>query len=194
MNKKAAKQNLITLKTVLTANNIPFWITDGTLLGAYRENDIMDHDKDTDIAAFADEWDDKVIEELQKNHRFTLITYFGSRNCGREYALWRNGVKTDVFLFYRDTSNNTVWHAAWKNNKMIRYRYETFGLSTRQFLGETFPVPDDIEKFLITKYGPEWRTPVTKWDWAFGPRNAEMTSIVHKSVRPKGFVSSETLQ
>jgi hypothetical protein len=45
-------------------------------------------------------------------------------------------------------------------------------LAPLTFLGRTFLAPSDPVAFLVTKYGPEWRTPVTTWDWAWGPRNA----------------------
>jgi phosphorylcholine metabolism protein LicD len=52
-----SKNSLEFLKLItseLDKNNIPHWIDCGTLLGAYRESDFIEHDDDIDISVNID--------------------------------------------------------------------------------------------------------------------------------------------
>jgi hypothetical protein len=95
---------------------------------------------------------------------------YGTPTRGLQYSFRRHGIKLDTFFYYEDGAE--VYHAAWKDGTPIRYGYPTFTLAPITFLGVSMLAPEHPEQFLATKYGPEWRTPVTVWDWAWGPKNA----------------------
>jgi hypothetical protein len=60
---------------------------------------------------------------------------------------------------------------------MIKYYYDSFSLSQSIFQGIRVSVPENPEKYIITKYGENWRIPVKNWDWALDPSNSQLTDI-----------------
>lgn len=146
----------------------PF-LVDGTLLGAVREGGFLAHDTDVDLGVFIEHYRHGLPRILGALGFQTWRT-FGTPERGFQYSFKRDGVKLDVFFYYDDGER---FHAAWKDGQPIRYGYPHFELAALLFLGGLYLAPADPEAFLARKYGPDWRVPVTQWDWAWGPKNAE---------------------
>ena len=194
MNEQVVTQTMSRINDAFKELNIPLWITDGTLLGYYRENDFIGHDLDADFGCHINNFSEDIIPTLRK-HGIIVNHSMGTVKQGLEFSLVlhpalledKKRVKVDVFFFYDDPSNNTVWHAAWMGYKhnnynpreMIRYRYDKFDLEPIEFKGMKLlaPAKKDIEKILCAKYG-DWKTPKAKWDWAYDPLNHERTDII----------------
>jgi hypothetical protein len=182
-NPQTAISLLVELTDILERNSIQSWLTDGTLLGFYRESNFIGHDKDMDIGAFIKNYN-PAIKEVIREYGWTLIRELGTVEQGLEFTLGKNSHKIDIFFFYEDKEK--YWHAAWQGKKidgkryraMIKYNYDRFELKKAMFLGHEFNVPSDTKKYIITKYGEGWHTPVKDWDWTFGPSNAEATDII----------------
>jgi len=175
-------ENLLLAKDILENRNMLFWLTDGTLLGYYRDNGFIRHDEDVDLGCFISSLDESVIFDfLDKG--FKLDSIYGNRQIGLELSFKRKGMKLDIFFFYEE--NDKVWHGAWvrknidgvKKDNLIKYYYDSFELKEIEFYGHKFKAPNDIEKYIITKYGESWKEPVKEWDWAYGPSNSETTEI-----------------
>lgn len=171
MEARLARRNLCDAVRTLEGAGLHPFLVDGTLLGAVREGGFMEHDRDLDLGMFIEEYRPCFPRRLGAvgfAHRRT----FGTPTRGLELSFRRGGLKLDVFFYYRDPARGQVYHAAWKDGTPIRYGYPSFTLAPLAFLDRTFMAPADPEKFLATKYGPDWRVPVTSWDWAWGPKNA----------------------
>lgn len=167
---------LTAANTLLTKLQQPFWLTDGALLGYLREGDLLAHDRDLDIGMKILDYDPLV------RHAFTAAGWKFQRNhgtlaCGFQEAYRIYEVKLDIFYFYETPT--TWWHAAWDGPNMIRYDYQPFALKQVQFRDIIIPIPADTETYVVTKYGPNWRTPITNWDWRYQPANATRTGVVH---------------
>ena len=183
MNKDDALKNIIEAKNILSSLNIDCWLTDGTLLGYYRDNDFIDHDQDLDLGALISSYNEKIVLDFI-DAGWKLDNIFGKRNCGLAISLKKRKIKLDIFFFYEE--NGVLWHGAWRKVKdngitrrnLIKYIYDKFELREIEFKGEKFNIPANPEKFIITKYGNGWKTPVKEWDWEFGPTNAVKTDIV----------------
>ena len=179
VSREAALAGLVEARRLLDGLGMRCWLTDGTLLGFYREGDFLGHDKDIDLGCLIEEYKDGLVPAFAAAG-WRLSHVFGRRDCGLELSFEKQGIKVDLFFFYREDGG--LWHAAWrrvdkKTRNMIRYGYDAFGLREDTFLGEKFLVPDDTLKYVATKYGEGWRTPVKDWDWAFGPANARATDV-----------------
>jgi len=164
-------------------NNLRTWLTDGTLLGYYREGGFISHDLDMDMGAFIEEYDQNLDSQFEKQG-WQIIRKLGDKSRGLELTLGKEDHHLDIFFFYKD--DDTYWNACWQGIKihgkrfrrMIKYSYEEFSLKKIEFLDYSFNVPDDTEKYLITKYGNGWKTPQKDWDWALDPANAQVTDII----------------
>lgn len=172
MNHDHALDNLLRCTRALRASGLTPFLVDGTLLGCVRGGGFIAHDKDVDLGVFVDRLKPQTVRRAMRREGMQLGREFGALGKGYEMAFRRQGVKVDVFAYYTDTTGH--FHAAWQGATPIRYRYWPFELKPVQFLGHTFMAPDDPERFLATKYGPDWRIPRTTWDWAWGPNNAEV--------------------
>lgn len=177
-----ALDNLKSAQLIFKNMGIKSWITDGTLLGKYREGNFIGHDTDIDIGCFISDYSKDILPNFIKNG-WELVNVFGTEMCGLEITIKRNSIKLDIFFFYSEL--NSVYHAAWLNifdekgiitkRNMIKYNYDKFELVESDFLGIKINMPKDTLKYITTKYGENWQTPQENWDWAFDPKNAERT-------------------
>ena len=162
------------------------WLTDGTLLGYFREGSFIGHDIDMDLGCLISEYNDEIIPRFLDNG-WVCISIFGERDCGLEFTFSKDGVKLDIFFFYSE--GERLWHGAWrtvkkKERNLIKYYYEPFELVEKEFLGSRFWVPAETEKYIETKYGEGWRVPVVDWDWAFDSANAVETETMFPEQEP----------
>lgn len=170
MNPVAAKQALFDSIDALSAVDATPFIADGTLLGAVRERRFLAHDLDIDLGL--------PVEQLalgpsgaMERAGFFVSRVHGAPDRGYQLTFRRDDIKVDLFCYYADALG--MYHAAWQKKTPIRYRYPQFTLAPYLFLGRRVLAPANPRRFLEIKYGPDWRTPVVKWDWAWGPKNAE---------------------
>lgn len=171
LNPRIALANLVEVRDALEAFGARPFLADGTLLGAIREGGFIAHDLDTDLGLFAEELRPEMAGAVVARG-FRIKHQLGMPDRGFQWSFVRHRVKTDVFVYYLEAGLR--YHAAWwkKLTVPIRYEYPAFELKRVAFLGTPFWAPADPMAFLERKYGPDWRTPKTDWDWAWGPRNA----------------------
>ena len=197
MNKSDALDTLLDLKKIFDSISLEYWLTDGTLLGLHREGDFINHDKDIDVGIFIENWlKHPNALKLISQSGFKLNHQFGEKDCGYEISIIKRNIKIDLFFFYKNSPparyvskfdeekfKNIYWSACWKNaggdkRKMIVYKYEPFKLVQKTFKNNTFNVPDDVEKYIIQQYGPNWRIKDTNWKWDSSPFNLIQTEII----------------
>jgi lipopolysaccharide cholinephosphotransferase len=135
INRDIAKENLFLFKEILDKNNVKFMLAYGTLLGAIREGNFIEHDFDTDFI---------VLEEhralfLDSLFEFSDNGFVVGRYENDIISLIRKDEYIDVYFFrkylfiYRKIG--------------IYYTYSRFleKTSTYNFLGEFFSIPQDFE-------------------------------------------------
>jgi hypothetical protein len=171
MNAEYALANLVDARDALVSCGARPFLVDGTLLGCIREGGFIGHDLDVDLGCFIEDLDVEAMTDAMTSAGFAPWKSYGTPERGFQLSFKRHGIKLDVFFYYIG-ERLTRFHAAWLKDTPIRYTYPPFSLAPVSFLGETFLAPDDPVRFLVTKYGLDWRTPVTPWDWAWGPKNA----------------------
>lgn len=188
MDKIKALDNLIELDKIFKKNGSEYWLTCGTLLGFYREGDFIGYDSDIDVCLDSKSLNKKVIKDLLSS-KFVIEKVFGDLENGFELSLHRQGVKTDIFIFYKDESGwyNSVWTNEVKSiSRQLKYVYTPFELGEGEFLGHSFPIPKDVEKYLIEQYGKNFRTPNKNWYWDKSPLNLVVTdNLIPISVSQK---------
>jgi hypothetical protein len=176
--------NLLDISKILKMYNIKYWLQDGTLLGCYRDGNFISHDDDTDIGLFfSDVKNKKNIFNMLFNLGFRLHKVKGKLENSLLVTIIRDGVSTDLFFYY--TEKTKIYHSSFKilttatgkQSQQINYFYDPFEVKETMFLNNNFLVPDNEEKFLLTKYGAGWKIPDPSWDHLYSPKNAVITNI-----------------
>lgn len=190
--KKEALNNLIDLDRLFREIGVEYWLTCGTLLGFYRDGDFIGHDKDTDICVNSEHFNGYVLKRIL-SLGFRIVKCFGILEDGFEISLNRNGVKLDIFLFYKkeDRWYNSVYYDFTDTDCLkFDYIYEPFEISESMFLGYSFKAPKNIESWIISHYGDNYRVPNTKWLWWDSPRNINKTNIRFSYIDSKMCIDS----
>lgn len=94
-----ARKILSIAKAALDDLQIPFWISSGTLLGFYRQCDIIPYSMDVDIGVFIKNYNDKLMETF-KERKLKLKHIFGKVSDSYEVSFTMNNLKLDIFFFY----------------------------------------------------------------------------------------------
>ncbi len=151
IDKGIAKENLLLFKKIAENNNLKFSLAFGTMLGAIREQDFIDHDDDIDL------W----IGSEQKDLFFTML--FELREYGFELAryhrgglasIMRKGENIDIYILYPIGEGLRAYYG---NPMPEKYWVD---LSKYKFQGELFSGSLNSEESMIFFYGENWRIPV----------------------------------
>jgi len=156
--RRAALRRLVPgICAVLEAHAIDYWCDFGTLLGFYRERDIIRGDKDADLG----------ILESERPRLMALAGAFTARG----YELTDRGgrLRNVIRIYDARTRYYTDVYPYREEGGVLRSLVASpqedipAGLVARRvaasFLGSTVRVPEDIEGVLRHRYGPAFRTP-----------------------------------
>lgn len=144
----ACERNLIDMKNILDKIGVEFWLNYGTFLGAYRDGALILFDNDIDLALCID-------DRLR-------ISYFDDefRKAGFKRVRWSFwGMR-----FYRNSTYVGVVFFRKKGNKMsygfYEYDLDAFEVYNEvHFLGKSWRIFSNPEKWLRYIYGEDWQTP-----------------------------------
>lgn len=196
MNRAVALEALRTTNDVLSALGARFWLDCGSLLGAVRHGDIMEHDLDVDFSSW--DWErHEEIAEAMVAAGFKLLRTHGTPESGYEQRFGWHNVKLDIFYFYEGTvhgpEEGTCWQGSWDYDRLIESRFptdiarETVPFSFKDI---TVPVPIEFEAMLVARYD-DWTEIVPKWDWRTDPSCIvsdpleDVTFLLKSFMRPK---------
>lgn len=166
LDKRIEEENLLIIKKILDKAEIPFVLVGGTLLGAIREKDFIEHDDDIDLALF---YKDKqcfidLLPAFEKEG-FVLARY--DRHC--IFSILRKGQFVDLDFFYE--YNDSLYDGGgWAILKKF-----LDDLDYVDFKGERYLAPRDYEGYLESEYGENWRTPIKYFN--FNRSKAEVFKI-----------------
>lgn len=155
---------LLDLKRAVDPTGIPLFLVSGTLLGCIREGRLLAHDKDVDVGVFEDVDRARLLRAIRTSGAFYVLRGRSPRILRLKHV---SGAGVDVFVHVRDERD--VWHGGvqmiWHNSP--------FDLAEREFLGRSFLVPADFDRYLTENYG-DWRTPRVDFDTFFDTPNGEV--------------------
>lgn len=143
---------------------VHYRITDGTVLGLYRDKRYIPHDNDLDIDVL------ECADPAAVHRRMRSM----GMHLGRR--VYRNG-QLQQLAYYSDDEiifDMAFWHR--EKDKVVNfeepgYRREQPAayfteLGSLHWSGRTYPVPADLEGWLAFRFGHDWRTPKrSKDDW-----------------------------
>jgi len=156
IDKQIAKQNLSDFNSIANKNNLKFGLIYGTLLGAIREHDFIDHDEDIDLFVLSEQRDllFNMLFELRKCD-FEVVRY-DRRGL---ISIMKNNEYIDIYIF---TPLQKGVRVCCGECVVEKYLFNTISLN---FLSESILVPADYEEYLQFQYGKDWTTPVYYTDF-----------------------------
>lgn len=153
-----AKKNLEDLAEVLSGVGVEFFLLYGTLLGALRDCELIEHDTDIDIGLFV-KYKPSLLYALQSLQTlgFSVIrTSFNSEGKLDRVSIMRNDEYIDIGIFsirkkyfrnFCGYGNN--WHS-------MRF---FLSFDKGEIGGKSYLIPTDSKKLLRLWYGRKWLIP-----------------------------------
>ena len=161
-NFNARTKNLLDMKSILDNMKVPFFLTHGALLGAYRENDFIKYDDDIDLDIFEEIllpcYDDLCNNIIKAGFIIRGRNIKIKKQKGEKFNAYRKGEKIAIRGIYLDPDYRSNKYRLTNIFQYLRKFHEN--PDTILFKGKVFMTPGSIEEFLIYCFGKEWRTPV----------------------------------
>lgn len=169
--REAAIKAIKSIKSRLDEFGVPFWISSGTLLGWFRQCDVIPYSLDVDIGVFIKDHESELRNKLEHSS-LKLEHKFGKIEDSLQYAIDMGKVKLDIFFFYEDPSGK-VWNGGtdYETGEKFKYLFDKFTLCWAALKGKKVRVPCDTEKYIEANYGTNWFTPIKVWNWRKSPPN-----------------------
>ena len=177
-----AEKLLRATRKVLSKLMIPFWLSSGTLLGWYRECDIISHSVDVDIGIWIHDFNPAIIEQMERAG-LVLKSVFGKIDDSYEISFVSDdGIKIDMFFFYEE--DEYVWNGGTRAHDGAKFKYifPKFSLCWTEFLNMKVRVPCDSLSVIHANFGPDWMKPVKNWVWYSSPPNVVRNGFWEKSM------------
>jgi len=156
--KDAIISDLIACKAAFNQAGVPWIIIGGIVLGYARYKDIMRWDTDLDMGVFVkislDQW--RVLHNALGKNGFNLpITRENFMCCIREaeFNLWFFNKNDEFYEAFPECTPGIkfVEKAIWYDEPQMV-----------DFLGDKYPMPNNLEDYLVCQYGADWKTNIVK--------------------------------
>lgn len=178
--KKYGLTILTKIDNIFKELNKDYWIDFGTLLGAYRDKDFIDHDTDIDIGMFLKDYDN-MLDLIFAKYGFKKIREINIDDglYGKEITYQYKNVNVDIFFYTRINEDYAYCH-----DFICLDGFDFFdtikikgGLIPREimlplhdityinFKGRKFPAPSPIEEHLRARYGENFMIKDPNWKW-----------------------------
>lgn len=139
---------------ILKNLNIKYCLAEGTLLGIYRDGDIISHDTDIDIAIILPIDIDSIIREFIKNN-FSIGRLAMTYGQIQQIVFYKDEVLFDI-MFYQQVGDKLLSFC--EKDYYFLHSAEYFKiLKCIQFQDYNFYIPNEVEKVLQETYGINWR-------------------------------------
>lgn len=155
-------------------NNFRYTLAFGSILGAIRDHGFIKHDLDIDTFMWIEDFNPKIIKELQK-YGFTWLYNYSINNdkYGREDTFSYKGVNIDIFYLYPKIDAypyccDFVYKRGLKKHELLPRRIELPVSKDRmlvKFENLKLYVPVNADEICKFRYGPNYMIPDPSWDW-----------------------------
>lgn len=149
MDNDLAWRDLIEVKRILNKIKVPFFLSYGTCLGAYRDGEFLSNDKDIDLGIFGQEGLNIVCAVLEG------VGFNRRRWPAKKYLAMNRNVILDIH-FYKEVSDKyQCFINDWKGYCYFPKKFNSF--EKIDFRGEKFNVLKPVEEYLFWCYGEDWK-------------------------------------
>eukprot|EP00931_Biecheleriopsis_adriatica_P116028 TRINITY_DN91742_c0_g1_i1.p1 TRINITY_DN91742_c0_g1~~TRINITY_DN91742_c0_g1_i1.p1 ORF type:complete len:806 (+),score=171.02 TRINITY_DN91742_c0_g1_i1:82-2418(+) len=163
---------LVDFSEFLTKQNVSFMVSEGTLLGAVRDQDIIPYTADIDLYIAKDDWEKAELINTEplnaKGRGYRFMVDPAEHNCARLCAVWQgmpaNRAPFDEFFdwntenlatdlpYYMDIYSEDMDFA-------VAMKHLIYPPSNVTIRNRTFPAPREQEIYIEARYGSGWRVP-----------------------------------
>lgn len=159
----ASLRNLDSIVSVLEFNNIPYWVAEGTLLGAVRQKAFAGRPGDIDIFVKLSDLD-RLIEAVSKNN--DVASWVFREEISALHVNYPIGCPVSFLLLTKDLNANIYFRKIYRKDKFEKlYREVSVSAllsgSKASIFGRLVSAPGDSELYLDRFY-PGWRVPDKK--------------------------------
>lgn len=154
INIQQSTSNLLTTVDIFEHLEVKYCIVFGTLLGIYRDGNLIEHDTDTDIAVWIDNEEEliKIVEKMKENK---LIP---TRLTPKIISFTRGGDYIDIYFYEKENteSENLINHPSFGTLTPADFSKN----NTVSFNNRELACPVNPEVYFQKLYGSDWRTPI----------------------------------
>lgn len=156
INKEISKRNLELFYDILQQQGIVVFLAYGTMLGAAREHDFIDHDEDIDLGMSAD-YLPQLLSSLFKmrEHGFEVCRY----DRRGVISFIKEGEYIDIYIYSKEQEGVVGC------GQEVMPECFLDDLSEYEFLGKKYQAPSQVERYLRYWYGDNWMTPVRYYNY-----------------------------
>jgi len=179
--KSRAKAAISKAKKILDDLDIPFWLNGATLLGWFRQCDIIGHSQNVNFGIRASDYSEELVKRFEQDE-FLLLKKFGHPLDSFELRfLGYDGVYVEVYAFYEE--KNTLWSGGTQARDGRRYKfvYPKSDLCWSELLQMKIRVPCQARDYIEAAFGVDWMVPRKDWIWNLHPPNVETNGKWHSS-------------
>ncbi len=167
---KQTESVLSEITRFLYQNDIRYWLDFGTLLGIYRDQQLIPWDNDADISIHGDDVEKLNNIKTKLPHKYRLsIRYNRSRWLPGHFRvfklkIWyqkyrrlfnRKELHIDIFVKYKK-DDYYYWIGSGSPKRVAAYYHDT--LQILRWKSEKYSIPNDVGNYLKELYG-DWQTP-----------------------------------
>ena len=157
MDLKQATQVLFEVDDILRSINAPFFLSCGTALGLYRDNNFIEWDDEIDVDILA-EFFLPNLKIMQKEFiKKGFIARATDRGVTSKMSVFKNKIKVAMGSLYDNQQGFRCDHSQ-KYPKSFYENPEKFNFKGRDFL-----MPGPVDKYLTWYYG-NWKVPVKSYN------------------------------
>lgn len=165
--KKLIISDLAACKKAFDKIKIPWVLMGGVVLGYARYGDVMPWDTDLDIGIFTDidytTWQSvKTALSEQGYKRWNTPKGKCKKNEVNDFCCAQRETPIDLCIFHK---RGDFYVCAPKTTYKIKYVEKAVWFDDIQlvdFVGDKYPMPNNVEDFVLAHYGPDWRTNIKK--------------------------------
>jgi len=151
--KKGIISDLAACKAAFDKAQIPWVIIDGIVLGYVRHNDVIEWDTDVDLAIPYE----VSKEGWQKLYAALKEKGLGIKNLQQDFIYGKRNVKLNAWMLHRKGDFYESFPRTTPGIKFVEKAEWYKNIMPVDFLGSVYPMPSNLEDYIVHRYGEDWR-------------------------------------
>lgn len=156
--REAITADLAACKRAFNQAGVPWVIVGGIVLGYARYKEIMPWDTDLDIVVFTELTD----ENWQRLWKALCSNGFNFPKERVDFMYCYRGVECNLELYHRDGEFYNCLPKSTPGLKFVERAKWFDSVQLVDFLGDKYPMPNNVEEFVSDHYGSDWKTNIIK--------------------------------